>query len=90
MSVMYSGMVRPNRLISEPNGITANTTRAGTNAMIGAAVKTHRSTRTGVMSSLIISFRASAIGCKAPYGPTRIGPSRDCTHAMTFRSSSTM
>src|SRR6478672_12008461 len=58
--------------------------------MIGAAVNTHLSARTGVMSSLIISFTASAIGWRTPYGPTRIGPSRDCAHAITLRSSSTM
>ena len=58
--------------------------------MIGAAVNTHRSARTGVMSSLIISFTASATGCRTPYGPTRIGPSRDCAQAITLRSSSTM
>jgi len=63
---------------------------AGTIEMIGAAVNTHRSARTGVMSSLIISLMASAIGCSTPYGPTRIGPSRDCAHAITLRSSSTM
>ena len=63
---------------------------AGTIAMIGAAVNTHLSARVGVMSSLIISFTASATGCRMPYGPTRIGPSRDCAQAMTLRSSSTM
>jgi hypothetical protein len=63
---------------------------AGTIEMIGAAVNTHLSARTGVMSSLIISFTASAIGCRMPYGPTRIGPRRDCVQAMTLRSSSTM
>ena len=63
---------------------------AGTIEMIGAAVNTHLSARTGVMSSLIISLIASAIGCRTPYGPTRIGPSRDCAHAMTLRSSSTI
>ena len=39
---------------------------------------------------LLASLRASAIGCSTPDGPTRIGPSRDCTHAMTLRSSSVM
>ncbi len=33
---------------------------------------------------------ASAIGWSMPCGPTRIGPSRTCTQAITFRSSSVM
>src|SRR5215813_8760299 len=49
--------------------------------MIGAAVNTHRSALVGVMSSLIISLIASATGCSTPYGPTRIGPRRDCAQA---------
>ena len=39
---------------------------AGTIEMIGAAVNTHLSARTGVMSSLIISLTASATGCRMP------------------------
>ena len=90
MSVMKRLTFRPKRLTSGPNGITAYTMSAGTIEMIGAAVNTHLSARTGVMSSLIISFTASATGCRMPYGPTRMGPSRDCAHAITLRSSSTM
>src|ERR1043166_7435715 len=62
MSVMYRVTCRPNRLTSGPKGITAYTMRAGTIEMIGATVNTHLSARVGVMSSLIISFTASAIG----------------------------
>jgi hypothetical protein len=40
------------------------------------------------MSSFIISFSASAIGCSSPCGPTRYGPMRDCMRAANFRSSS--
>src|SRR5436190_14168754 len=58
--------------------------------MIGAAVNTHRSALVGVMSSFKISLMASATGCSTPYGPTRIGPRRDCAQAMTLRSSNTM
>ena len=65
-SVMYNVTRRPNRLTSGPNGMTAYTMSAGTIEMIGAAVKTHLSARTGVMSSLIISFTASATGCRMP------------------------
>jgi hypothetical protein len=53
-------------------------------------VNTHLSARVGVMSSFNINFTASAIGCRMPWGPTRIGPSLDCAHAITFRSSSTI
>ncbi len=42
------------------------------------------------MSSFIISFSASAIGCSRPCGPTRYGPMRDCIRAANFRSSSVM
>ena len=63
---------------------------AGTIETIGASVNTHRSARAGVMSSFSSSLMASAIGCSAPCGPTRIGPSRTCTHAMTLRSRSVM
>ena len=90
MSVMYSDTGRPNTFTTGPNGITAYTINAGTIEMIGAAVNTHLSARTGVMSSFSISLIASATGCSTPYGPTRIGPRRDCAHAMTLRSSSTM
>ncbi len=90
MSVMYSVTSRPKSRTAGPNGITAKVMSAGTITMMGAAVNTHLSARVGVMSSFSRSFMASAIGCSMPYGPTRIGPSRTCTHAMTFRSSSTM
>src|ERR1043166_913482 len=83
-------MSGPKRCTVGPNGITAYTISAGTIEMIGAAVKTHRSAFVGVMSSFNINLIASAIGCSTPYGPTRIGPSRDCAHAITLRSSSTM
>ena len=46
--------------------MTAYTMSAGTIVMIGAAVNTHLSARAGVMSSLIISFTASATGCRMP------------------------
>ncbi len=61
-SVICSGTWRPKRLTAGPNGITANVINAGTITMMGAAVKTHLSARAGVMSSLRISFTASAIG----------------------------
>src|SRR5476649_623029 len=65
MSVMYSVTLRPKRLTSGPNGMTAYAMSAGTIEMMGAAVKTHLSARAGVMSSLIISFTASAFFCSS-------------------------
>src|ERR1700675_2793382 len=56
----------------------------------GANQKIALSASSGMMSSLINSFTASAIGCSNPCGPTRMGPSRACMSAMTFRSIKTM
>ena len=72
------------------NGTTAKASRAGPSASAGARVKTNRSARRGITSSLMRSFRTSAIGWSSPCGPTRLGPSRTCMNAMTFRSSSVM
>src|ERR1700722_18907247 len=56
----------------------------------GANQKITLSASSGIMSSLIKSFTASAIGCSNPCGPTRMGPRRACMSAMTLRSISTM
>ncbi len=56
----------------------------------GAIQKITLSASSGMMSSLISSFTASAIGCSKPCGPTRMGPSRACMSAMTLRSIKTM
>src|ERR1700693_1930152 len=56
----------------------------------GANQKIILSASSGIMSSLMSSFSASAIGCSNPCGPTRMGPSRACMSAMTFRSINTM
>ncbi len=80
----------PNSERPPAKGMTAKAISAGTSTMIGAAVNTALSTRTGVMSSFRKSFSTSAIGWRMPCGPTRIGPRRTCTQACTFRSSSTM
>ena len=56
----------------------------------GANQKIALSASSGMMSSLIKSFSASAMGCSNPCGPTRMGPSRACMSAMTFRSIKTM
>src|ERR1700722_9115325 len=56
----------------------------------GANQKIILSASSGMMSSLIKSFTASAIGCSNPCGPTRMGPSRACMSAITLRSIKTM
>ena len=56
----------------------------------GAPQKIALSALSGMMSSLISSFRASAMGCSKPCGPTRMGPRRTCMSAITLRSTSTM
>src|SRR6202166_358177 len=56
----------------------------------GANQKIILSASSGMMSSLLKSFSASAIDCSNPCGPTRMGPSRACMSAMTFRSIKTM
>src|SRR5580693_2012517 len=56
----------------------------------GANQKIALSASSGMMSSLIKSFSASAMGCSNPCGPTRMGPSRACMSAITFRSIKTM
>ena len=53
------------------NGIVAKMSMHGTRNTTGARLNTRRSATRGTMSSFIISFRASAIGCSRPCGPTR-------------------
>ena len=72
------------------NGITAITRNAETITRIGAIRWTTWSAERGTMSSLVKSFSASAIGCKSPNGPTRLGPIRSWNRAATLRSSQTM
>ncbi len=71
---------------SGPKGTTAITMNAATTAMYGATKKTHRSAFSGMKSSFTSNFRPSAIGCKSPHGPTRIGPSRAWINAEIFLS----
>ncbi len=70
-----------------PKGTTMKTVNAVMTTISGAIQKTHGSASAGMMSSLINSFRASAMGCSNPCGPTRIGPRRTCMCARIFRSS---
>src|SRR5712691_7351372 len=67
--------------------MTAKAMMAGPSAIAGAIVKTHRSALSGITSSLMRSFRTSAMGWRKPWGPTRLGPRRTCMKAITLRSS---
>ncbi len=72
------------------NGMTAITRNAETITSTGAVRWTTWSAERGTMSSLVSSLMASAIGCKSPSGPTRLGPIRSWNRAATLRSSQTM
>ena len=71
---------------SPPTGITANTMKAGTNERNGASLKTARSARSGVRSSLKKTLMPSARLCRIPQGPARVGPRRFCMSPMILRS----
>ncbi len=68
------------------NGITAHAASAGMMTMTGARKNSTLSACAGVMTSLVISFSASAIGCSSPSGPTRLGPTRMCIQPISLRS----
>jgi len=72
-----------------PNASAAIENIAADTEITGAIQKMNLSAISGMMSSLISSFTASAIGCSNPCGPTRIGPSRACMSAISLRSTST-
>src|SRR6185295_19589782 len=71
---------------SGPNGTTEKTMKAEATAIYGAKKKIQRSALSGMKSSLTRSLMPSAIGCKSPQGPTRIGPNLACMNAEIFRS----
>ena len=73
-----------------PNGTTMNTVKAVIITNTGAIQNTTLSAPSGMMSSLISSFSASAKGCSNPCGPTRMGPRRICMCARILRSSQFM
>ena len=73
---------------SAPKGITAHAASAGISVSIGARMKRNLFAPDGMMSSLNMSFTASAIGCSSPTGPTRFGPMRTCMYPITLRSAS--
>ena len=73
-----------------PHGMIAKPTNAGAAATIGATKNTSLSTPVGTMSSLSGSLSASAIGCRSPHGPARLGPGRFCMRPITRRSNQIM
>lgn len=52
--------------------------RASVNERVGAIINSEIDVVRGRIGSLIKSFMASANGCKIPYGPTTLGPFRNC------------
>lgn len=52
--------------------------RASVRARIGAIINMVVEDARGCKGSLINSLTASAIGCKSPWGPTMLGPLRNC------------
>src|SRR5688572_8950164 len=69
-------------------GTTANVTSAGIMEIIGPSTKNSLADVPGSVSSLRMFLMPSAIGCSRPIGPTRLGPIRSCSHALTLRSAS--
>lgn len=45
---------------------------------VGAIMNSDSEVVRGRMGSFINSFMASANGCRMPYGPTMLGPFRNC------------
>ncbi len=73
-----------------PNGTTMKIRKAGMIARKGAVTNIPYSTLRGVIDSLKNSFRPSAMVCKRPHGPARLGPTRFCILASTLRSIQTL
>src|SRR3990172_9244463 len=69
-----------------PKGNTANTTIVGMKMMTGPSQNSSLSALRVVMGSFSSSLKASAIGCRMPVGPTRLGPIRFCISPTTRRS----
>lgn len=55
-------------------------------ARMGAIINIEIEDVRGRNGSFVNSFTASAIGCNRPYGPTMLGPLRNCIYPKTFRS----
>jgi hypothetical protein len=68
----------PGSLAGGPRGMTEKMMNAGPTTRQGARMKAHLTASFGVVSSFTRSFITSAIGCRIPHGPTRLGPTRAC------------
>ena len=77
-------------LIDQPSatGMTAQAEIARTTETSGAMTNTPLLALAGMIGSLKMNFKKSAIGCRTPQGPTTFGPRRICTAAHTLRSMS--
>src|SRR5258706_1726309 len=68
------------------NGTIAHTAIAGATDSAGAIRNKALLAPVGTICSLSSSFTASAIGCRVPQGPTRLGPRRTWIQPITQRS----
>ena len=71
---------------SGPKGIATQAASAGMIAMIGPNRNSPGEAAVGLISSLVSSLSASAIGCSRPKGPTRFGPWRTWIQPRNLRS----
>src|SRR5439155_15457812 len=68
-----------------PMAKPANESKAAPTDSTGASQKTSLSALSGMMSSLMSNFTASAMGCSSPCGPTRMGqPRLHVRHKLAF------
>ena len=86
ISVNWSEVFSPNKVISPVIGITAKAMKHVVALMIGAIINTILSAAAGIKSSFRASFTPSANPCKTPNFPTRFGPRRICMRATSRRS----
>ena len=80
-------MLRSAGISQLPKGITTKAPRNPEKTMYGASRKSFRSADAGMMSSFWMFLTPSASHWSKPWGPTRLGPTRDCMRAHTRRSS---
>ena len=85
-SASWNGIFLPNSVTPVPNGIVQNARNPGNIAITGAIRYTGRSAFVGTIPSLKNSLMPSARVIRIPRGPARIGPTRVCMSAITFRS----
>ena len=71
---------------SASKGITAQAANAGAIVSIGAKRNKKLFDFVGLIISLNINLKASAMGCKSPKYPTLFGPILPCIKPITFLS----